>query len=148
MNDPIYIPRIDPVKLIVIHSSATPPHLDVGRDEIREWHMERGFVDVGYHWIIRRNATIEAGRPPWANGAHCRGVNQWSLGICLVGGTDSDGNPDPNFTEDQLHALRSLLIGLSLAYPTAVILGHRDVEGAHTECPSFNVRDWWQQDLN
>lgn len=134
----------DETSLVVVHCSATPPRMDIGREQIRKWHVEeRGFSDVGYHWIIRRNGTIEAGRPPWAVGAHARGHNHESLGVCLVGGTDEQGTPEFNFTRAQMEALQNLLTGLTIAYPSVAVLGHRDLPEVHKACPSFNVRAWW-----
>ena len=70
---------------IVVHCSATPPKMDIGVREIRTWHIKRGFVDVGYHYVIRRDGSVETGRPHDTQGAHVRSFNKFSVGICLVG---------------------------------------------------------------
>jgi N-acetyl-anhydromuramyl-L-alanine amidase AmpD len=72
---------------IILHSSDTPPSMDIGVAEIRQWHLERGFRDIGYHYVIRRNGIVELGRHEDIKGAHCKdgGGNNDSLGICLVG---------------------------------------------------------------
>ena len=127
---------------IIIHCADTPAGMDVGVKEIREWHLQRGFSDVGYHYVVRRNGDIEAGR--WIDevGAHCKaqGRNHDSIGICLVG-----GKPDANFTQPQLNALKNLVYDLLFAYPDAKVAGHRDFEDGKT-CPNFDIRAWWYGD--
>ena len=134
---------IEEVRYIVIHCAATKPAMDVGVEEIRSWHLRRGWFDVGYHWIIRRDGTVEDGRPHDRPGAHARGVNHISLGICLVGGVAENGEPENNFTDDQWDALAGLVKGLKVAHPDAEVLGHRDLPNVNKACPSFDVREWY-----
>jgi len=132
-------------KYIVVHCSATPPGWEGGVQEIRTWHIvEKGWIDVGYHFVIRRDGTIEPGRPIWSYGAHVTRHNHYSVGICLVGGVATDRKtPEDNFTDDQWKSLRILIEALQLAfYPEAEVLGHRDFPGVKKFCPSFDVRDW------
>lgn len=126
---------------IVIHCAATPPTMDIGVSEIRSWHQKRGFYDVGYHYIIRRDGTREKGRDIGAIGAHCIGHNHHSVGVCLVGGTDKMGQPENNFTEAQWTVLYLTMKELHETYPQAVIVGHRDLN-ARKACPSFSVSEW------
>src|SRR5688572_4775960 len=116
--------------LIVVHCSATDDSQDIGVKEIREWHTQpypkgRGWSDVGYHRVIRRDGTVEEGRPIQSVGAHVQGHNHRSVGICLVGGIEADdkNRARDNFTAAQKEALRGLLIKLLLIYPGAKILG-------------------------
>jgi N-acetylmuramoyl-L-alanine amidase len=134
--------RID---YIAIHCSATPPSMDVGVEEIRQWHLARGWADVGYHFVVRRNGTIEKGRPVTVAGAHVEGYNLNSLGICLVGGVDETDRTHPmnNFTSWQMDALFSLVSILQHQHPDAVVQGHRDFPGVHKSCPCFDARLWW-----
>lgn len=125
---------------IFVHCSATKATQDVGVREIRQWHKEQGWLDVGYHYIIRRDGTIEAGRDEGSVGSHARGYNSTSVGVCLVGGIDSKGKPEANFTEAQMESLRSLLGELKERYPDAAIMAHHDV--APKACPSFNLQHW------
>lgn len=137
---------------IVIHCSATPPSMDIGVEEIRRWHTEeRGWADIGYHYVIRRDGSIEIGRRSseeipyeWdsAQGAHVSGWNHRSVGICVVGGVDAEGNPEANFTDNQWIALGVLVQALEMKYPNAEVLGHRDFPGVAKACPSFDVREW------
>ena len=60
------------VDYLVVHCSATPPEMDIGVEEIRRWHMRTGGENVGYHYIIRRDGSIEKGRTDGTPGAHAR----------------------------------------------------------------------------
>ncbi|MGL5965359.1 MAG: N-acetylmuramoyl-L-alanine amidase, partial [Fusobacteriaceae bacterium] len=73
---------------IVIHCSATKPTMDIGVRDIRMWHKQQGWLDVGYHFIIKRDGTIEEGRPVDVVGSHVKNHNSNSVGVCLVGGVD------------------------------------------------------------
>jgi len=132
------------VKYLAVHCSATPPEMDIGVDEIRQWHKDKGWSDVGYHYVIRRDGTVEGGRPQHKQGAHVHGWNDKSLGICLIGGVDGQFIPEDNFTAAQKQALYGLLEGLLGEYPGAQIKGHRDFPGVKKACPSFDVQAWFE----
>ena len=121
------------VNKIVIHCADTPAGMDIGRDEIDSWHKERGWAGIGYHWVIRRDGTVEAGRLITQVGAHVSGHNHDSIGICMVG-----GKPDFNFTFAQLEALQMLIADMRLVVGNVPILGHRDLDPGK-ECPTFDV---------
>ncbi|MQB00681.1 MAG: lysozyme [Actinobacteria bacterium] len=128
--------------LIVVHCAATPSNMDIGADEIRRWHKEKGWLDIGYHYVIRRNGKIEEGRHVLAQGAHVRGYNDHSVGICLVGGVDANNKrkAKDNFTVDQWISLGWLLAAMHGMFPDAKIVGHRDLD-PHKACPSFDVKE-------
>lgn len=140
--------------LIVIHCSATRAAQDIGVPEITQWHLQRGFDTVGYHYVIRRNGELETGRPEGTIGAHVRGHNANSIGICLAGGVDTHNKPENNFSAAQFATLVGLLRQLKERHPAARILGHRDLspdknaDGKITPnefikpCPSFDVQQW------
>jgi N-acetyl-anhydromuramyl-L-alanine amidase AmpD len=133
------------IDLIVVHCSATPPDMDIGADTIRDWHVnDNGWSDIGYHYVIKRNGDMEKGRPDHISGAHVRGHNQGSIGICLIGGVDRDGNPDCNFTQNQFYALEVLLSRLKTDYSNPELKGHRDLDSGKA-CPSFDVQSWWEE---
>jgi N-acetylmuramoyl-L-alanine amidase len=117
--------------------------MDIGREEIDRWHKDRGWRGIGYHYVIRRNGMVEIGRPLDEKGAHVTGHNHHTLGICLVGGIDSDGEPEENFTAEQYQSLEVLLIALVMHYGNPDVRGHRDFQGVSKACPSFDVRTWW-----
>ena len=143
------------ITAIVIHCSATRanvdmkitlPGEDIGVKEIDKWHRERGYSGIGYHYVIRRNGTIENGRPLEKIGAHVAGYNSYSIGICLVGGVSASGRAENNFEPPQWDALKGLLITLRQRFPEADILGHRDFPNVKKDCPCFDVRAWWKKE--
>lgn len=128
--------------LIVVHCSATPAKMDVDAKEIDRWHKERGFLKIGYHFVIRRDGTREKGRDINDVGAHVVGSNHKSVGICLVGGMDDlNAEPEDNFTAEQWVTLYLTLKEMHEAYSTAKIIGHREIDNRKA-CPSFDVQDW------
>ena len=131
-------------KFIAIHCSATRPSQNIGAAEIRRWHRAKGWVDIGYHFVIKRDGTVEKGRPQDVTGAHVEGFNSVSLGICMVGGvTERDINKaENNFTEAQWASLKALVADLKKAYPTAIVQGHRDFPKVAKACPSFDAKAW------
>ena len=134
---------------IIVHCSDTPASADVGVKEIRQWHTlppprGRGWKDIGYNYVIRRNGTVELGRDTDRDGstldeigAHAAGHNATSVGICLVGGKGGF-----NFTFKQLTALMQLIEDLREEVPTIEeVIGHCDVDSGKT-CPNFDVREF------
>lgn len=138
------------INTIVVHCSATPPSMDIGVEEIRTWHVEENkWTDVGYHYVIRRDGVIEEGRPLKRPGAHVKGHNSDSIGICWVGGVSQVGNKaEDNRTADQSIALFHLIQNLQQEFQGAAVLGHRDFQGVTKACPSFDVRTWYAQQCN
>jgi len=131
------------INTIIIHASDTYINMDIGVDEIRKWHVEeRKWTDVGYHYIIRRNGNIEKGREDIVPGAHARGHNDDSLGICMVGGKSKDNKPEVNFTAAQWAALADLCGNLRWKHNLEII-GHCDV--SKKTCPNFNVKAWAEE---
>lgn len=132
------------VRFIVIHCSATKENQDISAEDIRGWHLQRGWVDIGYHKVIRRDGSVEDGRPLNRPGAHARGFNHVSLGICLVGGVESDGvTAESNFTHAQWESLENVVRELLELHPDAEVLGHRDLPNVSKACPSFDAPEWW-----
>jgi len=131
------------INWLVIHTAATRPSMDIGVKEIRQWHKQRGFNDIGYHYVIRRNGKIEKGRDDSKIGAHVRGYNRDSLGISLVGGVNERTlKPENNYTAAQWASLESLLKKLSAKYPEANVKGHRDFPNVAKACPCFDAEPW------
>ncbi|CBZ41994.1 amidase [Pseudomonas phage phi15] len=141
-------------KMIVVHCSATKASMDIGRKEIQMWHVQQGWLAIGYHLVIRRDGTIEQGRPHKAIGSHVKGHNSDSIGICLVGGIDDSGKPEDNFTDQQKAALSGLLWDMTQSgvtygdtYKELPVVGHRDLDSGKA-CPSFDVKAWWAAQIN
>lgn len=133
------------IKYLVVHCSATPASHDIGLKEIDRWHRAKGWLRIGYHHVIRRDGTVEDGRPHTQAGAHEPAVNRSSIGYCLIGGLDKIGRPQNNFTPEQMESLTRLLKAHLALYPGAEVLGHRDIPGVKKDCPCFDVRSWWSQ---
>lgn len=76
---------------IIVHCSATAEGKDFTTAQIKQWHLARGFSDIGYHWVIYRDGSVHAGRDESKIGAHCTGHNSYSIGVCYIGGCASDG---------------------------------------------------------
>ncbi|MCC8038198.1 MAG: N-acetylmuramoyl-L-alanine amidase [Bacteroidales bacterium] len=124
---------------IIVHCSATPAGRDVKMETIRCWHVDlNGWKDIGYHYVVELDGTVREGRPEAETGAHCKGQNTCSIGVCYVGGCSVDGkrNIDTR-TDAQKAALLELLRKLRAKYPAATIHGHN--EYAAKDCPCFNA---------
>lgn len=132
---------------IAIHCSATGPKADIGAKDIDKWHRAKGWACIGYHYVIRRNGTVEEGRDEKVIGAHVENWNSVSIGICMVGGVDADdiNKAENNFTKEQFASLKQLLIDLKSRYPKAKIQGHRDFPDVKKACPSFDVKTWLKE---
>ncbi len=130
------------INWLVIHTAATRPGMDIGAKEIRQWHKAKGWSDIGYHYVIRRDGRVEKGRPDARVGAHVAGHNRDSLGICLVGGVNDNLVPENNYTEAQWKALEELLHKLVQKYPEGKVRGHRDFPGVSKACPCFDAEPW------
>jgi N-acetylmuramoyl-L-alanine amidase len=127
---------------IVVHCSATKASATkVDAKEIDRWHRQRGWLMIGYHFVITRDAILQKGRELNAAGAHVAGHNHESIGVCLVGGISDDGSPEDNFTKEQKEVLLAILRELRAVYPKARIIGHYELEPKKA-CPSFNVQEW------
>ena len=126
------------ITLIVIHCSAVRPDQTSSAKKIDEWHKDRGFNGIGYHYVIRRNGEIEPGRPEGQIGAHCVNHNAHSIGVCYEGGLDIRGQPADTRTAEQKAAMRRLLEKLHRRYPRALIVGHHDLNPGKA-CPCFDA---------
>ena len=127
------------IKKIIVHCADTPEGRDVRTAEIKRWHTEeRGWSDIGYHWVVELDGSLHAGRPEEISGAHCKGHNSSSIGICYVGGSDASGDPKDTRTEAQKEALKKLIVDLLDRYSDAEVFGHRDF--SEKACPSLDAK--------
>lgn len=129
---------------IIVHCTATPEGRDVSVNTIRRWHVsDNGWSDIGYHYVIALDGTVNTGRPLERPGAHCAGHNARSIGVCYVGGLAPDGHtPRDTRTPSQRRALLTLLRELKKKYPGAAIRGHRDY--SYKACPCFDATREYQ----
>lgn len=125
------------IQKIILHCSATKEGQSFSASDIRRWHLARGFNDIGYHYVVKLDGTIEEGRPLGVIGAHTSGQNNGSIGICYIGGLDTNGKPKDTRTAQQRIALRRLVSQLRRRFPNATVHGHD--EYANKACPCFNV---------
>ena len=125
--------------MIVIHCSATRCDQNFSVTALIRCHEEM-FGFTGYHYYITRNGKIYQTRHENLVGAHAKGYNRHSLGICYEGGLDEQGNPADTRTPMQKQALLALLRRLKKEHPDAEILGHRDLPNVHKDCPCFDAR--------
>jgi len=132
------------VKYIVVHCTANGPTSSIGVKEIRNYHLSLGWDDIGYHYIIKRDGTIEKGRDISRTGAHTLGYNNESVGVSYVGGIDNNENPEDNRTLPQKQSLIEILTELKQKFPNAIIQGHRDFAGVAKACPSFDAKTEYQ----
>ena len=116
------------INLIVIHCSATKANQDYTPDQLRRDHLARGFNSAGYHFYVRKSGYRHIFRPIEEAGAHAKGYNAHSIGVCYEGGLADDGKgPKDTRNTQQKEALTALLTELKEMYPKARITGHRDL---------------------
>ena len=128
---------------IIVHCTATPEGREVSVEEIDSWHKERGWSQIGYHWVIALDGSIHEGRPEHISGAHCKGVNKNSIGLTYVGGCDKDMNGKDTRTEAQKDSLIYLIGFLCAKFPGSKVYGHRDF--SEKFCPSFDATSEYKE---
>ena len=135
--------KLSNVDTIVIHCSATKASQDVDIHDVRKWHKAKGWSDVGYHFVVLQNGLIQYGRDITRQGAHVKGHNKTSIGICYIGGLDEAGKPKDTLTDDQARAISDLIEELVCHDELQItrLLGHRDFPGVAKACPCFDIDD-------
>ncbi|MCP3699130.1 MAG: N-acetylmuramoyl-L-alanine amidase [Aliivibrio sp.] len=128
------------IKKIVVHCSATREGQDISTETIRGWHVnQNGWSDIGYHYVVELDGKVVVGRDVAKVGAHTRGHNSDSIGVCYVGGVESDGKtPKDTRTDSQKLSLLNLITVLKSMYPDAIVYAHRDF--STKACPSFDAK--------
>ncbi len=125
------------MKEIIIHCAATPNGKHFTAEDIHRWHVARKWSGIGYHYVIRVNGVLDVGRPEYWTGAHAKGHNTGSIGICLVG-TDS-------YSGSQWEVLKLLVTELMGRYPGVKIIGHNEI--STKTCPGFDVQKWFKSEF-
>ena len=128
---------IKKIEYLVVHCSDTPNNQNFSAIDIHKMHIGFGWDGIGYHKIIKRSGKIENGRPEYWVGAHVKGKNDISLGVCLIG--------RDTFTKNQFKSLDRILKKWKKSYPNAKIVGHRDTGNTKKTCPNFDVIKWAQK---
>ena len=131
--------RLEPRRItdqIVIHHTGNPWDDDLSAAEIDASHKAQGWTCIGYHYVIRKDGTVEEGRPHWTVGAHAYGENSHTIGIHVCGNFEI-GEP----TDGQIESLAMLLANLCTDYGLSIdrdtIVGHRELMA--TACPGRNL---------
>ncbi len=121
-----------------LHCAATKEGHDIKTETIKSWHVKgNGWSDIGYHYVIELDGTVKKGRPMHRSGAHTKGHNTGSIGVCYVGGIDISKKPKDTRTEAQRTAMDELINELLVEYPNATVHGHNEFSAK--ACPSFDV---------
>ena len=138
-GNPVYKKSKRSINEIIVHCTASYEGKDMTVEQIRRMHIkERGWSDIGYHYVVYRDGTVHIGRDVNISGAHCTGHNLHSIGVVYVGGLASNGKPKDTRTQAQKDGLLKLLRDLKRMYPKATIHGHR--EFAKKDCPCFDAK--------
>ena len=133
------------INKIIIHCSATREGEDISAAVIDRWHRDRGWSGIGYHYVVSLNGNIEYGRPIDKQGAHVKNHNKGSIGICYIGGVESERGSNGKWiakdtrTLEQKESLLDLIKTLKRLNPGATVHGHN--EFAAKACPCFNVKE-------
>lgn len=131
------------INLIVIHCSASRSNKRFTLDMLRACHNARFHnKGIGYHYYIERDGQVHQTRDEEEIGMHARHYNAHSIGICYEGGLDEKGRTADTRTLEQCAAIIALLRSLKADYPDAAIMGHRELEGVHKDCPSFDCQEY------
>ena len=138
------------INKIIIHCTATAESKDYSVETIRGWHLKRGWRDIGYHFLIQRDGTVDEGRPIEQSGAHTKGHNWDSIGISYVGGVEAkkkDGKwiAKDTRTDEQKESLLDLICQLHDTYG-GVVYGHRDFSSK--SCPCFDAKKEYENISN
>lgn len=115
------------INMIVVHCSATRADCALTTEDLETIHRRRGFRGIGYHYYIHRDGTVVNTRALELVGAHAKGHNAHSIGICYEGGLDARGNPKDTRTPEQRSALHLLVHQLLQQFRNARVCGHRDL---------------------
>lgn len=137
------------INKLIVHCTATPEFKDFTLEDVRGWHVKgNGWSDIGYHYLIRLDGTVELGRPVKKSGAHVAGHNKDSIGIAYVGGMDKQMEEwIDTRTDEQKDSLFNLLMDLKFEFPNAVVYGHNDFTDKKV-CPCFDAKKEYSEISN
>lgn len=126
------------INRILVHHSASS--LDTTAAQIAMWHAARFRFGIGYARVIESDGACYDGRKLQRQGAHCKGFNTDSIGICVVGNNCMMGN---HWTVDQESTLIETLLYFHRLFPNALTCGHNDL--ANTKCPGLDIAEWCRE---
>ena len=132
--------------LIILHCSATKEGVNYTAKDIKNWHVQsNGWSDIGYHYVIDLDGTIEKGRDESYVGAHCSGKNSTSIGVCYIGGLDAKGKAKDTRTNEQKESMYRLVNQMLDKYKLTIkdVYGHRAF--CSKDCPCFDTETFRQE---
>lgn len=135
------------LKEIIVHCTATPAARALTVPELRRWHIERGFADIGYHFIVHQDGTVSEARPLSQIGAHCAGYNKFSIGVAYVGGISLNGLNIDTRTDAQRASMSLLIVDLMHKYGIRSVVGH-NYYNPNKSCPCFDAKAEYADVLN
>jgi N-acetyl-anhydromuramyl-L-alanine amidase AmpD len=135
------------IQFLILHCSNSLPSQDLSAEDLARQHRSQGCLSIKYHFVIRRDGSVETGRALNQIGLHAnKQYNAKSIGICLVGGKGKDGKPEANYTEAQYEALVRVITQLEDTFPQAKVVGWNELSQSPNEtCPNFDVQEWLAQ---
>lgn len=134
--------------MVVVHCSSSDNSQDDSVQRIKLLHTGnkktpikwgkydthcRGWSDIGYHYVITKDGEVHSGRPIERAGAHAKGFNKSSIGICLTG--------DKEFSDEQFKSLKTVIDELILNFGLSIIdiIEHNELNSSKT-CPNFDLK--------
>ena len=137
------------INKLIVHCTATPEFKDFTLEDVRGWHVKgNGWSDIGYHYLIRLDGTVELGRPVKKSGSHVAGNNKDSIGNAYVDGMDKHMEEwIDTRTDEQKDSLFNLLMDLKFEFPNAVVYGHNDFTDKKV-CPCFDAKKEYSEISN
>ena len=130
------------INLIVVHCTATQGNRTLSPEALDLMPRRRGFNGTGYHYYIRKDGTVHLTRPIERIGAHVKGFNSNSVGICYEGGLDAHGCPADTRTPEQRAALKLLVHQLLETFPGSRVCGHRDLSPDRNGNGEIEPEEW------
>ena len=121
---------------IILHCADTKTNQDFSVQDVRNWHIQRGWSDIGYHFYIKLSGSLYEGRELSRIGAHCKGYNSKSVGICFEGGKNELGEMWDKPTDNQIKTVVNLIKSLREDYGEMGVHGHYEFSGK--SCPNFD----------
>ena len=130
------------INKVIIHCAGTKTNQNFDVSNIDQWHRDRGWSEIGYHYYIKLDGTIQQGRDLKRVGAHCAGYNSSSVGVCLEGGKNPDGSKWDMCTRRQEYSVEKLLKKLGKQFPEITLHGHYEFSKTKS-CPNFDINKFY-----
>ena len=127
--------------MVVVHHTGNPWDDDLSAEEIHQSHLAQGWSGIGYHYVIRKDGTIEEGRPEWAIGSHAFGENNHTVGIHVCGNFEI-ATPSAAQIESLAYLIGWICEKYDIVPNADHVVGHRDL--MPTACPGEELYNMLQ----